>query len=135
MTRKQGATSEAFAVAYYTAMGYKVSLPQQECRYDILVDTGMEILRVQVKSTSYKRPRSKAYTAQLCTSGGNRSGTGKISYITVDECDVVFIMADSGQFWELPSKLCENKRSIGLTEELNEYKLKMTVSWAGGEPY
>jgi len=53
ITQKKGDTAVAQAVASFTKLGYDVSLPLTEsASYDLIVDTGQELKRVQVRYTS-----------------------------------------------------------------------------------
>jgi hypothetical protein len=55
ITQKKGDIAVAQAVATFTKMGFEVALPLTEsAAYDLLVDSGTEISRVQVRFTSTK---------------------------------------------------------------------------------
>ena len=72
-SRRQGAIGVGLAVAYYASKGYAVFVPVADAsRYDLLVDTGEQILRVEVKTT-----QSRQGTVSLRTMGGNRSWSGR----------------------------------------------------------
>lgn len=84
--RKQGALGIGQAVGYYAAQGYAVFVPIADMsRYDLLIDTGTQILRVEVKTTT----RESGEVA-LRTMGGNRSWNGMVKRISEDDCDIVF---------------------------------------------
>lgn len=53
-TDKVGAISEAAVTLLYTRMGYVVSKPTAKCKYDLLVDDGQKIWKVQVKTGRIK---------------------------------------------------------------------------------
>ncbi|WP_426513126.1 group I intron-associated PD-(D/E)XK endonuclease [Dactylosporangium sp. McL0621] len=57
MNRKQqGDLGVAMAIAYYTRTGYAVSVPLTDnTRYDLIIDGGERLLRVQVKTTGFQR--------------------------------------------------------------------------------
>jgi hypothetical protein len=87
-TRRQGAIGLARAIAYYTNKGYAVFIPVTDVsRYDLLVDTGVRILRVEVKTT-----RQADGSVTLRTTGGNQSWSGVVKRISSEDCDVVFIV-------------------------------------------
>ena len=66
-SKDKGTFAEAQAIAYYISLGYEVSLPLGDRRpYDLIVDKGGELVRVQVKFTSNPQ-------LSLRISGGNRS--------------------------------------------------------------
>ena len=69
-TRQQGAIGVARAVAYFAAKGYAVFVPVADvCRYDIVVDTGERLLRVEVKTTN-----SASMTVKSSTTWTDRLG-------------------------------------------------------------
>jgi PD-(D/E)XK endonuclease len=87
-TIQQGAVGVAKAVAYYGEQGYAVFVPISDIRrYDLLVDDGSKILRIEVKTTS-----SKEGSIGLRTMGGNQSWNGVIKKISSDDCDRVFLV-------------------------------------------
>lgn len=50
-----GRETQAKALTFFISKGYIVSLPfGGQARYDLLVDTGVNILRIQVKTGSFK---------------------------------------------------------------------------------
>lgn len=56
-------------------------------RYDLIVDTGEKLLRVEVKTTTQQRGG-----VNLRTMGGNTSWNKEVKRITSQECDVVFVV-------------------------------------------
>lgn len=43
----------AYAIAYYSELGYTVSIPLTDTQdYDLIADTGNTLLKVQVKTTT-----------------------------------------------------------------------------------
>lgn len=111
--KQQGNIGEAFAIFYYTKSGCIVSKPLSEnTPYDLIVDNGNKILRIQVKTSSYKRYPNGGYTVQLKTNGGNQSGKGKSSFIDKNFVDVVFVLCEDGNYYSIPSDICENKSNI-----------------------
>ena len=124
ITRKQGDIGVSAAVYHYTKLGYIVSIPQTEAsRYDILIDDGQSVKKVQCKTSSWKRGTSSSYIVQLSTNGGNKSGTGKISYISSQDVDLVFVWCDDESLWEFPAEVCEGKRNIVLSKNKEIYKI------------
>ncbi len=52
-TQRKGGIAVAQAIASFTRAGYDVSLPLTESApYDLIVDTGLDLKRVQVRYTS-----------------------------------------------------------------------------------
>jgi len=124
MFRKQGDIGVAYAIMHYTRLGYSVSIPISEAtKYDLLIDTDNMIHRVQVKTTGSRSRFAEGYIATLCTTGGNKSGIGKKSFIDSQYVDLVFIYAIDGSLWEFPSAYCHGKTTIALTEYNSNYKI------------
>lgn len=124
MNRKsQGNIGESFAIFFYTKQGFIVSKPLSEnTPYDLVVDTGKQLLRVQVKTSNYQRYNDGRFQVQLRTSGGNQSGTGKFSYISSEEVDCVFVLCFDGNYYEVPVEFVENKNSITLSVDSKFHK-------------
>ena len=76
-TQKKGDIAVSRAIARFTIMGYDVSLPLTEsAAYDVIVDTGNELLRVQVRYCSAKEvalriihSNSKGYVVKKTKAG------------------------------------------------------------------
>ena len=64
-TKKQGNWGLGQAIAYFTAKGLSVSIPLTDSQtYDLIVDDGTSLKRVQVKSSTNKCS-SGAYAVEL----------------------------------------------------------------------
>ena len=87
-SKQQSSIGIARAISYFTNKGYSVFIPVSDCnRYDLLIDTGENILRVEVKTTTQKSGQT-----ELRTLGGNQSWNGIIKFISSKDCDIVFIV-------------------------------------------
>ena len=54
-SKKQGDIGMCYAMAYYSKLGWTISVPITDSQdYDLIVDTGTNLLKVQVKTTSYE---------------------------------------------------------------------------------
>jgi len=119
--RPQGDTAEAVAALYYMNLGYVVSKPQNHSPYyDLLVDTGECILRVECKSSRYAR--RGGFEVQVCTSGGNRSWNGLVKTISASKTDVVFILTADGNYYEFPPHKLDGSTKILVKPELPEHR-------------
>ena len=113
-TRNQGDHGVAQALAYYASQGWPVSVPFGEGqRYDLIVDRGGVLSRVQCKSTLSK-VRSGSYQAELRPRGGNRSGAGKVSRLSASEIEEVLIVDGEGGLWLFPSSELDGRSTITL---------------------
>lgn len=109
---EQGSIGEAQAVLEYTKLGYTVSLPAVSTpKFDLIVDKDGVLSRIQVKTSSYQKS-SGSWEVALATSGGNRSGKGKVTYIDDEYIAEVFIMTGDGNCYKIPSKDLEGKGQI-----------------------
>ena len=55
-TKKQGDIGLGQAIGYFTSLGFTVSVPLTDSQeYDLIVDNGFSLNRVQVKRCTYKR--------------------------------------------------------------------------------
>jgi hypothetical protein len=54
-TNRIGTVTELKCITYFIELGYVVSVPQNQCRYDIIIDTGNNFLKVQVKTCNTTR--------------------------------------------------------------------------------
>ena len=87
-SKKQGAIGVAKAIAYFVSKGYAVFVPVSDCsRYDLIIDSGEKIMRVEVKTT-----KSANDQVMLRTVGGNQSWGGEVKRLSVEDCDVVFLV-------------------------------------------
>lgn len=112
----------AAAIWFYTKNGYIVSLPMTEAtRYDLIVDDGERLCRVQCKTTGFKRPGSSTYEVQLATSGGNQSWNRVSKHLSSTECDRVFIYRLDGVMYEYPIEVLDGKGSLRLGPKQDKF--------------
>ena len=116
----QGNIGIGSAIAYFTSLGFIVSIPMNDAQeYDLIVDNG-DLQRVQVKTTRYKR---KNFEVSLSTNGGNRSGTGKIKYFDNSKVDYLFVLTEEGERYCIPSNEVTQIKVLCLNERYDEYKI------------
>jgi hypothetical protein len=106
----------ATAILHYTRSGCIVSVPATEAtRYDLVIDRNGQLLRVQVKTTTRRcSGRENNYVVSLRTSGGASRGGAAHQWVSPDECDLVFVLAESGTAWELPVELAAGRTELSL---------------------
>lgn len=116
MNRKQiGEIGVAQAILHYTAQGWAVSMPLGDSsRYDLIVDKGNTLYRVQVKTVSTQKTPSGVPVVTLSTQGGNRSWNKEPKPISANECDLVFVHLVNGRSYEFPATYVAGKRSLNL---------------------
>ena len=123
---KQGNIGLAYAIAYYSKLGYTISIPLPDTQdYDIIVDNGECLLKVQVKTTTYKSEYNN-YVANLRVHGGNRSGSGKTKTFDQNQCDLVFIMTEDFTFYSIPRKVIKATNGITLGDKWKQFIVSLT---------
>ena len=122
---KQGNVGVAYAIAYYSKLGYTISIPLTDTQdYDLVVDTGNNLLKVQVKTTTCLN-KSGNYQLNLRVMGGNRSGTGKTKTFDQNNCDIVFAMTEKFEFYSIPRSEITSTTSISLCEKYQPFKVTL----------
>lgn len=121
-SKKQGDLGVAIAIAYYTKKGYAVSIPLGDnTRYDLIIDDGTRLLKVQVKTTGHVR--HNYYIVSFCTQGGNQSWNGVVKVITEDEVDLVFVYTLGGSAYEFPVAAISGKKNLVLGDKVVQYRV------------
>lgn len=121
-SKKQGDAGVGSAIQYFTGLGYTVCIPLTDSQdYDLIVDNGSKLDRVQVKTTSYKEV-SGNFSVSLTVKGGNRSGTGKIKKINIDSIDSLFILTPENRYY-IPILDIGVKSGITLYNFYDKYKV------------
>lgn len=121
--KQQGDQGVYSAISYYGSKGYIVNYPLTDnSRYDLVIDTGINLLRIQCKTTTQKQS-SGSFTVCLATSGGNQSWNKQVKLITELECDIVWISTSDGDNYEFPVNLCANKPTITVGQKYIKYKV------------
>lgn len=122
--KKQGDIGMAYAIAYYSKLGWTVSIPMTDSQdYDIIVDTGSNLLKVQVKTTTQKSEHG-INVVSLRTNGGNRSSNTSKTFDT-NSSDLLFVATNDGEFYSIPTSEITAKHSINLGEKYLPYKVQI----------
>jgi hypothetical protein len=80
--------------------------------YDLTVDFGSRLERVQVKTSTY-RVRNR-FVVQLSTRGGNQSWNGTIKYLRPSRCDSLFAHVGDGRRWHIPLRTRGGESAVTL---------------------
>ncbi len=113
-TKLKGNIALGRAIAYYTAKGCIVSLPLNDSQeYDLIVDDGELLWKVDVKYTSIKT-KDGTYKLGLRTTGGNQSfHTSK--HFDSTKVDFIFVLCDDGTMYGIPSiELPKSEVTLGV---------------------
>lgn len=105
-SKKQGDIGVAQAIAYYATLGWTVSIPLTDSQdYDIIVDDGSGLQRVQVKT-------SKNRGFGLRVLGGNQSWNRVAKTFDNTKIERVFLYRLSGESYDIPAKHVTQKSTI-----------------------
>lgn len=121
-SKKQGDVGLGCAISYFTANGYTVCLPLTDRQdYDLVVEKGDSLKKVQVKTTSHKPKLS--YEVELRTLGDNRSWSDVVINFDQSRFDFLFVLTTSGEKYLIPSEEISVKSTITLGEKYSKYKV------------
>lgn len=123
-SKKQGDTGMGFAIAYFCKLGWTVSIPITDSQdYDLVVDNGERLLKVQVKTSKYKTKHG-IYQVSLKTCGGNRS-CQKIKNFDKNSSDLLFVLLENGNVYLIPREEIKTNTTINLGENMNQFKVSL----------
>jgi len=120
-SRKQGDSALGAAINYFCSIGNTVSVPLTDSQdYDLLVDDGIKICKIQVKSCFFVG-RAGNFVVNLKICGGN----SKRNYIHKANTDVIydklFVLCGNGDMYLIDKP---NRRStINLGDRYREFKV------------
>lgn len=124
-TKQQGDIGLGSAVCYFTQIGWTVCIPLNDSQeYDLVVDDGNNLLKVQVKTTSHKS-ESGNYKVLLKTCGGNQS-FHTTKHFDVNKVDLLFVLCNDGSRYCIPTSTINNKSNLTLGKLYYKYKLGVT---------
>jgi hypothetical protein len=124
-SKKQGDVGMCYAIAYYSRLGWTVSIPITDSQdYDLLVEnTDNNILKVQVKTSRYLT-EGGTYQVSLKICGGNKSGQ-TIKKMDKNYIDLVFVLVDDGSCYSIPTEKIESSGSMNLGDKYSEFKVSL----------
>lgn len=121
--KHRGNAGLSYAIAYFGCNGYTVSVPLNDTQdYDLIVDDGTSLKRVQVKATSQVDSKGE-YSVSLRSFGG----TAGIAYKNVRDTDVdlLFVLCSNLDAYLIPKEAITQR---------NELKLKHTITRTNQHP-
>lgn len=122
--KKQGDIGMAYAIAYYSRLGYTVCIPMTDSQdYDLIIDTGNSLLKVQVKTTDYVTD-SGTYQVSLKTCGGNRSGQ-TIKTFDSNSSDLLFVLTGNGSCYSIPKSEITTKNTLNLGDKYQIFRVSL----------
>lgn len=120
--REQGLIGLTDAIGWFGANGYQVSLPLVDAQpYDLIVDDGVRLQRVQVKTTTYRSPYG-IFAVLLETRGGNQSFTTWKPFDPT-AVELLYVLTDDGARHLIPADVITSRRQINLGAKVAAYRL------------
>lgn len=120
ITQSNGDKAELTAIYYYSQSGYLVSKPLQHSpHYDLLIDDGKKVYRVEVKYTSVKVNNS--YKACLKTTSSFKGKLKTIKRINKMNTDLVFILDVDNNIYEFNSKDLHDRSTINVNKSCKQF--------------
>lgn len=111
--KEKGDLAAAQAISYFMTNGYEVCLPIGDKRpYDLIVELGGVLSRVQIKYAGYYKGDNK-YKAALRTMGGNRSYYSAKKYLDTD-FDLLFVYVENGRKFVIPWRDLTIRNSLAI---------------------
>ena len=125
--REQGEIGLAIAISWFGRTGYAVLLPLCDNQpYDLVVDDGERLLRVDVKTTT-RRTRGGAFYVDLRTTGGNRSIYTSRPF-DPHHVEVLFIVTGAGDAYLVPSAELRGRNSITFGRGAEHFRVAGSVA-------
>ena len=118
-SNRRGNIGMGYAIAKLTELGYNISIPITDSQdYDLIAELAGVLLKVQVKTTSYKDKKSEYYMVALRTKTYN-----KLKSFTDSDCDLLFVLTESGQMYLIPKNEIKVRNGLTLTTEFDKYSV------------
>jgi len=120
--RRQGEIGLGAAIAWFSANGWLVSIPLCDNQpYDLVVDDGERLAKVQVKTTTRRAPGGN-FMVQLETAGGNQSFSTRKAFDNT-AVDLVFILTDERTQYLIPSAAIKPRRAITMCPKYEHFRV------------
>lgn len=117
----KGITTELICMQKFVELGYIVSIPYgNNSRYDLLVDNGKTIWKIQCKTANLNQNGS--YTIQTCNKVSTTTQR-RTKHYTKDEIDFIVSLIDD-QLVVIPVEFIENSTSRSFRIEPPKYSSK-----------
>ena len=107
----KGMATELNCIRSFIAAGYQVSIPYGNCaRYDFIADKNNELIRVQVKSSSWTDDEHKAFMFYARSAHINSKGVKQQTY---DETQIdYFATFFEGKCYVIPVAECSTQKTL-----------------------
>jgi hypothetical protein len=121
-SKKQGDFGLGATIAHFCKLGWTVCLPLTDSQeYDLIVDNGTGLKRVQVKTTSHKK-EGKNFEVNLRTMGGNQKGGWSKNFDNT-KVDILVVLTSENGLYVIPTNEINAKTSIVLFSTWDKFKI------------
>jgi hypothetical protein len=119
--REQGLIGFTDAVAWFGGRGWSVSVPLIDSQpYDLVVDDGTQLHRVQVKTTTCRSPYG-TFIVSLATRGGNQSFHTSKDFDPAAS-DLLYVLTDDRERYVIPTSTIRSRTSLHLGPKLARFR-------------
>lgn len=120
--RIQGNAGLGIAIAYFSRIGLSVAIPLTDTqRYDLIIDDGDRLQRVQVKTTTMKQ--GHGYLVHLRTVGGNKSQVNVRPFHPSDY-DWLFVVCGDATAYLIPTSAITARTCLYLARKYEQFRLE-----------
>jgi hypothetical protein len=120
--RKQGNAGLGIAIAYFARIGIDVAIPLTDTqRYDLVIDRGDRLERVQVKTTTMKQ--GHGYSVHLRTIGGNKSQVVSREFHPSDY-EWLFVVCGDATAYLIPTTAITARSALFLSRKYEQYRIE-----------
>lgn len=121
-SKEKGDIAVGRAIQYYSNKNYTVLIPIGDKNpYDLVVDTGEQLQKVQCKYTGHQKP-SGSFDIPLRVMGGNQSFHTAKKYKKGD-FDILFAITSNGDAFEIPFEKIEGMSTKAVSDS-SEFLVK-----------
>jgi hypothetical protein len=120
--RIQGNAGLGIAIAYFCRIGSSVAIPLTDTqRYDLIIDDGDGLQRVQVKTTTMKQ--GHGYVVHLKTVGGNRTQLNVRPFHPSDY-EWLFVVCGDATAYLIPTDAITARTCLYLSRKYERFRLE-----------
>ena len=119
-SKKQGDVGHGIAIGWFASNGYTVCIPLTDSQdYDLVVDNGNGLKKVQVKTTYYKS-KYGVYQVNLKVCGGNKSSS-TVKRFCQSFADYVFVVTEDGMKYLIPTSVIKAENALNLGHDKDKF--------------
>lgn len=119
--KEKGNSGLVMAIAYYGLKGYTISIPLNDTQdYDLIVDNGQKLLKIQVKATGQRTPQGYT-TFNVSSLGGTKGQVYKT--IKNTNIDYVFVVTELQELYEIPISEITTEKTFNLGPDRQHFRV------------